>query len=306
LNSAAAQGKISAVNDARPHTTPIITAQTQLCAVIGNPVSHSLSPVMHNAAYRAAGLDYVYVAFRVVDVAGCLAGMRALEGFRGMSVTIPHKEAVMPYLDEISPLARQIGCVNTITRDGGRLLGSNTDGIGTLRAFQLAGLPYEGKRVLFLGTGGAVRAVAFAFAAEAAPERITLLGRTPANVARLADDLRAQTQAAIADGSLATELPAVLAEHDIIINGTPLGMHPAAVEATPVPAALLEARHVVFDMVYRPQKTRLLREAEAAGCAILPGLEMLVCQGELQFQNWTGQAPPAGVMRAALLQALGA
>ena len=135
----------------------MIDAHTRLCAVIGNPVGHSLSPAIHNAAFEAMGLNFVYVAFSVTDVAGCLAGMRALPGFRGMSVTIPHKRAVMRHLDSISPMAERVGAVNTIINDGGRLSGDTTDGPGTLRAFAEAGITLAGKRILFLGAGGAVR-----------------------------------------------------------------------------------------------------------------------------------------------------
>ena len=155
----------------------IINADTRLCAVIGHPVAHSLSPVLHNAAFRAAGLNCVYLAFDVTDVAACLQGMRAMPAFRGMSVTIPHKMAVMPHLDEIDPMARVVGCVNTVTNESGRLVGSVTDGVGTLRAFEAAGVQLAGRRILFLGAGGAVRAVAYAMALQSAPACITLLGK---------------------------------------------------------------------------------------------------------------------------------
>lgn len=282
-----------------------IDAATRLCAVIGNPVAHSLSPAMHNAAFRAAGLNYVYLAFRVEDIGACLRGMRALEGFRGMSVTIPHKETILPHLDEVTPLARRIGCVNTVTRDDAKLIGANTDGLGTLRAFADADIILAGKRVLFLGTGGAVRAVAFAMAADAAPERITLLGRTPSRVAELAADLRDQHPIPIETGALPGDLETAMAQADVVINGTPVGMYPHGTASSPVPAALLRPDQVVFDMVYRPLRTRLLQDAVAAGCRTLEGSEMLVRQGELQFEMWTGQAPAPGVMRAALLAALG-
>jgi len=278
-----------------------IDTSTRLCAVIGNPVAHSLSPALHNTAFEAAGLDYVYLAFRVEDVPGCLAGMRSLEGFRGMSVTIPHKMAVMPHLDEVVPMAVKVGSVNTITRDEGRLIGSTTDGPGALRAFDEAGVSLEGKRVLFVGSGGAVRAVAFAAADLAQPECITVLGRTPSRVEALVSRLVEHTTANVAGGHLATDLPAAMATHDVVIQGTPLGMVPHP-DDTPVAGELFRPGQAVFDMVYRPLRTRFVREAQAAGCTVILGTEMLLNQAALQFEQWTGARAPRDVMRVALLR----
>lgn len=283
---------------------PKIDTKTALCAVIGNPVGHSLSPAIHNAAFEAAGLNYVYVAFEVTDVAACLQGMRALPSFRGMSVTIPHKAAVIPHLDSIDPLAAYIGSVNTVTNDGGKLHGSSTDGPGTLAAFAHAGINLEGKRVLFLGSGGAVRAVAFAIAAESNPAAITILGRTPERVQALVDDVTSKTGASVAAGSLETDLESAVRECDVLIQGTPVGMYPERIGETCVPAAWLRPEMVVFDMVYRPLKTKLIEDAEAAGCTVVLGLEMLIQQAVLQFERWTGVDAPVEVMRQALLDAL--
>ena len=283
-----------------------IDTSTQLCAVIGKPVGHSLSPHIHNAAFTEAGLNWVYLAFQVEDLPGCMAGMRALPSFRGMSVTIPHKQAIIPLLDEVDPVARHIGSVNTVVNEGGRLLGLSTDGPGTLRAFADAGVDLSGKRVLFLGTGGAVRAVAFAMAELARVAGITLLGRTPANVRQLAADLRgAQVPCEIAEGRLDDDLPGQVAGHDIIINGTPLGMYPEHVGKTLVTSAMLLAGHVVFDMVYRPLDTQLVVEARTAGATVISGLDMLVNQAALQFERWTGVVAPRDAMWRAALQGLG-
>lgn len=281
-----------------------IDTATQVCAVIGNPVEHSLSPLIHNAAFEATGLNYVYVAFRVEDVAGCLRGMRALRGLRGLSVTIPHKVAVMPYLDEIDAMAVHVGCVNTVTNENGRLIGTVTDGLGTLRAFDEAGVTLEGKRVLFLGSGGAVRAVAFALLERGGLTGITVLGRNPERLEKLVDDLRAYAGIDIEGGSIAEDVSGAVPVHDIIIQGTPVGMFPHSVKETCVPGALLRSGQVVFDMVYRPLRTRLLADAEAAGCTTIPGLEMLVNQAVLQFETWTGVAAPRAVMRDTLVAAL--
>lgn len=283
---------------------PPIDANTRLCAVIGRPVAHSLSPAMHNAAFDAAGLNYVYLAFEVADVAACLTGMRALPGFRGLSVTIPHKLAVMEHLDEIDALARRVGSVNTIINDNGRLIGTTTDGLGTLRAFEDAGVPLKGQRVLFLGSGGAVRSVAFAFAEQAAPAEIRLLGRSREKVDALAAAVHEASGVPVAAGTLETSLEAALAECDIVVQGTSVGMHGHDEGTSLVPAAWLRPGQAVFDMVYRPLKTRLIADAEGKGCRVILGLEMLVNQAVLQFEAWTGTPAPQDVMRDALLRAL--
>jgi len=281
-----------------------IDTATQLCAVIGNPVEHSLSPCMHNAAFEAAGLNYVYVAFQVEDVAGCLAGMRALPSFRGMSVTIPHKIAVMPHLDAIDPMAVNVGSVNTIVNEGGRLVGSTTDGLGTLRVFDEAGVSLKGKRVLFIGAGGAVRSVAFALAERAGVTDVTILGRTESRVTTLVNDLKAKTDIAIHPGSLPQDIEPAMTQHDVVIQGTPIGMYPHNQDETIVPAGFFRPEQIVFDMVYRPLKTRLIREAETAGCRTILGIEMLLQQAVLQFEAWTGIDAPVEVMRKSLLATL--
>jgi len=281
-----------------------IDTHTQLCAVIGHPVGHSLSPKMHNAAFAAAGLNFVYLAFEVTDLAACLAGMRALPTFRGISVTIPHKVAVMQHLDAIDPMAARVGSVNTVTNEGGKLVGHTTDGIGTLRAFEDAGVELDGQRVLFLGTGGAVRSVAFAFGERARPAEMTILGRTEANVAQLTADLRAAVGVPIRGGNLETDLEAAVKTHGIIVQGTPVGMYPHSVNDTLISRDWLHSEQAVFDMVYRPRRTRLIEEAESAGCATILGLEMLVNQAVVQFEMWTGVPAPRAVMRNALVAAL--
>ena len=283
----------------------VIDTATQLCAVIGNPIEHSLSPAMHNAAFAAADLNYVYLAFHVEDLEGCLRGMRALPSFRGMSVTIPHKLQIMEYLDRIEPMARHVGSVNTVTNENGSLVGSTTDGPGTLRAFADAGVSLNGKRVLFFGSGGAVRAVAFAFAELASPAHITILGRTPERVATIVNDLREKTPipADAADLNDPAAVEDAMRTHGVIVQGTPVGMYPHEGESC-VPAGVLRPSHVVFDMVYRPRQTRLITDAEGRGCTVIPGLEMLVNQAVLQFEAWTGTKAPLEVMRNALIEQL--
>ncbi len=281
----------------------VIDVETRLCAVIGNPVSHSLSPAIHNAAFQSLDLNCVYLAFEVTHLRDFLNGMRAMPNFRGVSVTIPHKIAVMDMLDSIDPLALQIGSVNTLSHDGGQLSGSNTDGPGALRAFDEAHISIQDKRILFLGAGGAVRAVAFALA-NRNPSAIAFLGRTPEKVRGLADDLLYHYAITIETGHLIHDIETFINHYDIIINGTPLGMYPEREEHSPVPEALLRDSHVVFDMVYRPRKTKLIREAEDAGCKTIHGLEMLLNQATIQFETWTGIKAPATVMREKLLSIL--
>lgn len=284
--------------------TPTIDTSTQFCAVIGNPVGHSLSPAIHNAAFQATGLNFVYGAFRVEDVASCLRGMRAMEGFRGLSVTIPHKVTAMAEVDELDPMAQCVGCINTVTNREGRLFGSVTDGTGTLRAFRDAQVSLEGKRILFLGAGGAVRAVAFAFALEPGVGRVGILARDRAKSAALAEEVSRVAACPVESGHLVEQIEGAMADHDIIIQGTPVGMYPHHENAMCIPRGLLRPEHVVFDMVYRPLKTTMIQEAEAAGCTTILGTEMLVQQAAEQFETWTGAVAPVDVMRRALLDAL--
>ncbi|MFP6584773.1 MAG: shikimate dehydrogenase [Candidatus Hydrogenedentota bacterium] len=282
----------------------MIDVNTQLCGVIGNPVGHSLSPAIHNAGYAAQGLNFVYLAFEVSDVKSVLDGMRAMPNFRGLSVTIPHKLAVIEHLDEIDPLAEKIGSVNTITNDGGKLIGSSTDGPGTLMAFEDAGFNLSGKRVLMLGAGGAVRAVAFAMAEVVGDGCVTLAGRNLERVEPLAQELQSKTDARIHVGHLVNEIATLVPQHDVIVQGTPIGMHPESVGQSCVPEGLLRAGHVVFDMVYRPLRTKLIEDAEAAGCQVILGSEMLVQQAAVQYGTWTGMDAPVDVMRKAFLAGL--
>ncbi|HOK09517.1 MAG TPA: shikimate dehydrogenase [Candidatus Hydrogenedens sp.] len=282
-----------------------IDVNTKLCAVIGHPVRHSLSPVIHNAGFQSLGLNYVYLAFDVTDLEGCLKGMRALDGFRGISVTIPHKEAVIQYLDRVDPVAQKIGSVNTITHEGEQLLGTNTDGQGTLKAFSRAGVTLSGKRILFLGAGGAVRAVAFTFAQMVQPAQITILGRTPSRLEKLLTDLKhTYPNILFQHGYLSEDIQRYITEHEIIIQGTPMGMEGHNSEKLAFPFDVLSSQHVVFDMVYRPLYTELIKEAQKRNCTVITGIEMLVEQAVLQFELWTGIPAPVDVMRNAVEKVL--
>ena len=281
-----------------------ISPRTRLCAVIGNPVEHSLSPAIHNAAFAALGLDFVYVAFRVEDAGRALAGMRALEGFRGLSVTIPHKTEIMNHVDEIPEVDRRIGSINTVIHDGGRLRGLGTDGPGALKALIAASVDVEEKKVLMLGAGGASRAIAFTLAMKARPASIEILDLDGTVLDRLASDLARDTNTAI-EASLADDisLAAAMERADLVVNCTPVGMHPRT-DASPVPADLLRKGQAVFDVVYTPLETKLLREARERGLQTVSGVEMFIYQAVLQFEEFTGSDAPEEVMRRVVIEHL--
>jgi shikimate dehydrogenase len=267
-----------------------IDAHTGLFGVIGSPVGHSLSPVMHNAALRAMNWPAVYLAFPVIDPAGAITGMRSL-GIGGLSVTIPHKVAVMAFLDDLDDLARRIGAVNTIVWRAGRLVGFNTDCFGAVAALkEKSGL--KGKHVALIGAGGAARAVGFGLTAEGA--RVTIFNRGAEKGAALAKDL----------GS-GFEPLANLARYtgEVLVNTTSVGMLPD-IRRSPVPPQALTRGMVVMDIVYNPLETQLLRDARAAGCTVIDGLSMFVHQGARQLELWTGQTPLIRIMRDAVLDAL--
>jgi shikimate dehydrogenase len=274
-------------------------AKTKLCIIIGNPIEHSLSPAIHNAAFSALGLNFAYTAHRVEDVEAAVKGIRAL-GIRGASVTIPHKLAVIPFLDEVDPVASWIGSVNTIVNEGGRLTGSNTDGEGAMKALREAGVKLPGKRVLMIGSGGAARAVGFTLAAKAKLGSLTILGIIEPELKKLAGDIAEKTPIKAKGRRMKDE---VLAEEirkaDLLIQCSPVGMHPK-VDETPVPAKLLRKDLIVMDIVYNPRETRLLREARETGAQTIPGLEMFLNQAVLQFEKWTGKPAPTEVIRSVL------
>jgi len=277
-----------------------INAQTQFCGVIGNPVEHSLSPAIHNAAFQKLGLNFVYLAFRVEAIGDAIKGLRAMGNFRGASVTIPHKVATVPLLDSIEPTARHIGAINTIVAKGGTLTGYNTDATGALRALREGAVALKGSQVVILGSGGAARAIAFALGTEPGIDRLTILGIDNQERTVLARDLQSETGMTVQESPLNEgTLRKVLPDTHVLIHCTPMGMSPKLHE-TSVPVTLLHAGLTVMDIVYNPRDTRLLKDAKAAGCRTIPGLEMFLHQAAAQFELWTNQTAPADVMRAIL------
>ncbi len=281
-----------------------ISTRTQLCAVIGNPVAHSLSPAIHNAAFEFLDLDFVYVACPVEDVKGAIDGMRAIGNFRGMSVTIPHKTEVMKYVDEIAPVDRNIGSINTVIHEKDKLIGLGTDGAGALKAFADNGVDLNGKNVLMLGSGGAARAISFTLAQNVNIGELSILDINEAMLQELMADLAAGTGAGIKSGLLTNSvLTAAMERADIIIHCTPVGMHPN-IDASLIPPELFRPGQVVFDIVYTPLETKLLADAKSCGLKVIPGVEMFIHQAALQFEQFTGVDAPVDVMRRVVMEHL--
>lgn len=281
-----------------------ISPTTQFCALIGNPIGHSMSPAIHNAAFAATGQDFVYVASQVEDVASALSGMRALGNFRGMSVTIPHKIEVMQHVDEIAEVDRAIGSINTVICEDGKLIGLGTDGPGALKALLDAGVNLAEKTVLMLGCGGAARAIAFTLAQQTDLAELKMLDINEELLQGLTADLRAGTDSLIKSAVMTeSSIAEAMSENHLIINCTPVGMHPKE-NASLVPAELFRSEQAVFDVVYNPLETRLLREARENGCKTISGVEMFINQAVLQFERFTGVAAPVEVMRKVVLERL--
>ena len=277
-----------------------INAHTQFCGVIGNPIEHSLSPAIHNAAFQKLGLNYVYLAWKVEAIGEAIRGLRALGNFCGASVTIPHKVSAIPFLDHVESTARQIGAINTIVAAKGQLTGYNTDATGALRALKEAGVELRGRRVTMLGSGGAARAIAFALATGSGADKLTLLGIDDQERATLAGDIRSKTVLKVEDFHLdEATLDRTLHEAQVLIHCTPIGMSPKS-DASCVPASLLHAGLTVMDIVYNPRETRLLKEATRVGCKTISGLEMFLHQAVIQFELWTNRSAPVNVMRTVL------
>lgn len=287
-----------------------ISGRTRVCGIFGYPVEHSFSPAMHNAAFAALGLDYIYVPFPVLpaNLPGAVAAVRAL-GLAGVNVTIPHKEAVLPLLDELSEEARLIGAVNTIVNRSGQLHGDNTDGRGFLRSLEeKAGFTPAGKTALILGAGGAARAVAVQLAL-AGTKRLLLANRSQSRARELAGFVAERTGVRVEmvpwprkDNEM---LPGeALLEAELVVQATPMGMHPNASETVPLPFDLFRPGQVACDLVYNPVETLFLKKAREAGAAAVDGLGMLLYQGALAFELWTGAAAPVEVMREALTKVI--
>ena len=267
----------------------MINAKTKIYCVIGNPSKHSLSPTMHNASFEALKLNCVYVAFEPRNIAKTISCFKEL-GISGFNVTTPFKENVMSYIDRIDSTAKTIGAVNTVVNENGLFIGYNTDGQGAINALKEK-IEIKGKKVLLVGAGGAAKAIAFYLRKEKAIT--TIVSRTGTSAVKLAG----------MTGAKSTSLNSLknLKEFEILINASPVGMDS---NATPITKEMLHNNLVVFDLVYSPLKTRLLKEAEKNGCKTISGIEMLLEQGYECFKLFTNKPPAKREMRNAVMRDL--
>ncbi len=272
-----------------------INGKTRVTGLFGYPVEHTLSPAMHNAAFDNLGMNFRYLPFLVHpdSLGSAVSAVRALN-LAGVNVTVPHKEKVIPFLDEVNGEALFIGAVNTIVNSGGTLTGHNTDGRGFMRSLAEKGIDPEGKRIIVAGAGGASRAVSYYLSEKAG--QLVLYDTDMHKLERLVAAL-----SEIRTNVSATDRPTDLSGFDILVNATPLGLKKD--DPSPFSASGLTRDHVVCDLIYK--KTALLENAEKKGCRTVDGLGMLLWQGILAFQLWTGVEPPVDIMRTALLKAIG-
>jgi shikimate dehydrogenase len=278
----------------------------KIVGIIGYPLGHSVSPAMHNAAFKELGLDYEYIPFEVepADLPEALPGLRAIH-IAGFNVTLPHKETIIPFLDDVTKLARTIGAVNTVVNQDGELIGYNTDGPGFIESLKEdAGFEPKGKKVVVLGAGGASRAVTTMLAEMGAASLIIsdLIEDKAKELAEYAGSL-SQTKCGWSktDSLL---LKSEIEHADLLVNTTPLGMYPE-INKSPLPDKIkLPKELLVYDLVYNPAETKLLKTAKAAGCKAVSGLGMLIRQGALSFTVFTGEEAPIETMWSAAQKAL--
>ncbi len=273
--------------------------------IMGDPVEHSLSPPMHNAAFHQLKLDYVYVPFHVRrgNLAPAIEGARNM-GIKGLNLTIPHKIEVINYLDELDEAAELIGAVNTVKFTENKAVGYNTDGFGAVKAIEET-TPVEDKKIIIIGAGGAARAISFQLLLSGVGE-VLIANRTREKACNLRDDLK-ETFKTISLGCLGVndELEMELKDTDVLINTTPVGMHPHQDDKPVVTSDMMHSDLVVNDIVYNPLETGLLREADKAGAQAVHGTKMLIYQGIEAFRIWTGISPPVEVFETALMRELG-
>jgi shikimate dehydrogenase len=276
----------------------MISGKTTIYGIFGHPVKHTFSPGMHNSAFKKLDMDACYVPF-AVPPENLEDAVRAVVplGLRGVNITVPHKERVLAFLDELSEEARLIGAVNTIEVRAGRLIGHNTDGRGFLRSIrEHGGMDPKGKNFLFIGSGGAARAVGFSLALAGAAA-IVFRDIDARKASLLANDIREKTGVSAVTISR-DALPRHAADADCLINASPLGLK--GTDPLPIPAELIERKHLVCDLVYNPPETALLKMAKKRGAKRLSGLGMLLYQGVIAFEIWTGKKAPVLIMKNAL------
>lgn len=281
-----------------------ITGAAKIIGIFGDPVGHTLSPAIHNAAFERLGLPYVYVPFHVkpAELKKAIEAIRALD-MPGINITIPHKERALKFLDEADEDARRIGAVNTIVNMEGRLIGYNTDGTGYLRSLrEETGFKAAGKNIIIIGAGGAARSIFYAILTHK-PERVVLANRTVKRARALADEFGRRFNVKIeASGAGKDALEAYSKDSHLVVNTTSLGMMGEG--RLDFPLESLPENAVVSDIVYRPLKTEFIKGAEKRALKVHTGLGMLIHQGAIGFELWTGRKAPVEVMRKAALKAL--
>lgn len=274
-------------------------ANTAVYCIIGNPVRHSLSPVMHNAAFEHLHINAVYVAFQPQSAQKAIEAMKTL-GIQGASITIPFKVELVSLCDEVDNLALEIGSVNTLININGKVKGYNTDGNGLIKALEHHAVDYVNKNVLIIGNGGSARAIAYTLAHNNA--HITICGRNETNVMHLVHDLHHHCTSV--NSCLLHDLhPDTTLPFDIIINTTPVGMSPH-VDTSPINEDCIHQPQIIVDIIYSPRETMLIKKARNKGCKTITGEYMLLYQACMQFELWTGKPAPFEIMYNALTQAL--
>ncbi|MBO3802784.1 MAG: shikimate dehydrogenase [Candidatus Brockarchaeota archaeon] len=278
-----------------------ISAKTRLLLLIGDPVEHSLSPVLQNAAIRKEGIDAVYLAARVKpeNLGPAVRGLSCI-GCAGFNVTMPHKVKILEHVDELDESARVAGAVNTVKNLEGRLVGYNTDCKGISEALERSGFGQRNFKAAVLGAGGAARAACIGLSSFGRGPRIVLVNRTYETAAELAAAL--SKRGLRVEAARWEEMPSALKESDLLVNTTSRGMYPG-LDDSPVPREFLRAGMAVLDLIYYPWRTKLLREAESVGSKVITGLEVLVYQGAESFRIWFGKEPDVGLMMSAAKEA---
>jgi len=279
-----------------------VLGTTKILGVIGFPVSHSLSPIMHNAAIAAMGLDYIYVPLPIAvnDLPAAIAGLKAIQSVQGFNLTIPHKVEVIPLLDEVMPIAKSVGAVNTVKRIGDRWVGTNTDVAGFLEPLKQLNYDWTDRPAVVLGSGGAAKAVVAACLKLGCPV-IHVVGRDPKKMKKFHGVMTSQLQ----DYNLRvhpwTSIPHLLEVAGIIINATPIGMsNDPNTPISEVEMELLPSDAIAYDLIYTPRPTKFLQIAAARGLKVIDGLEMLINQGAIGLEWWLEQPVPIEIMRQAL------
>ncbi|NEP11700.1 MAG: shikimate dehydrogenase [Symploca sp. SIO2C1] len=284
----------------------LITGTTKLLGIIGDPVEHSFSPVMHNKAIASLGVDYVYLPLPIKpkDLAVAIAGFEAI-GIVGFSITIPHKQAIIPLLSEVSDIAQGVGAVNTVYRTDRGWWGTNTDVAGFISPLQAIDRDWSQTKVVILGYGGAARAVVVG-CTQLGCKEIHVIGRNPEKLSQFQQSWEKTPLPVSINIHPWQELSELVPQADLLVNSTPVGMYPD-IDSSPVDAATMErlsAKAIAYDLIYTPSPTKFLQQAKQQGAVIFDGLEMLVQQGVAAFKIWVGQTPPVDIMRQSLQEQL--